>query len=234
MPFCSDEGEECYVSEHNYTSEFMYLMDEILDDEVTTRLRCIISKYCAYTNMADETSINNKSLLGVYARFLVESGGSVDTVKELIFITAVTSTIVGALFDAIDVGFSSLKIETNCLKCVSFDGASVMSSPDNGLYGLMKRNWNLPQLVYQHCRAHRLQLVSKAVSKDFPVVEDSIAGVQVLYTFFQKINKRYELLKGANYSKSYSSRQVQRAHGYCWYSMAISFWCYFASSGCTS
>ena len=59
----------------------------------------------------------------------------------------------------------------------------------------MKRNWNLPRLVYQHCKVHRLQLISKAVNKDFPVVDDSIAGVQVLYTFFQKSNKKYELLR---------------------------------------
>ena len=36
-------------------------------------------------------------------------------------------------------------------------------------------------------------MVSKAVSRDFPVVEDSI--VQVLFTFFHKSNKKYELLK---------------------------------------
>ena len=44
----------------------MNLMDKILDDEVTTRLRCSISKYVASIIMADETSINNKSWLGVY------------------------------------------------------------------------------------------------------------------------------------------------------------------------
>ena len=60
------------------TSEFMYLMAKVLDDEVSTILRCSIDKYGAYTIMADETSINNKSLLGVYARFLEESNGSVN------------------------------------------------------------------------------------------------------------------------------------------------------------
>ena len=106
-----------------------------------------------------------------------------------------TSTKAEALFVAIDVGLSSRNITTNRLKCVSFDGAAVMSSADKGLYGLMKCNWNLPHLIYQHCRAHRFQLVSKAVSKDFPVVEDSIAGLQVLFTFFHRSNKKYELLK---------------------------------------
>ena len=67
-----------------------------------------------------------------------------------------------------------------------------MSSADKGLYGLMKCHWNLLHLIYQHCSAHRLQLISKAVSKDF---EDSIAGLQVLFTFFYRSNKKYELLK---------------------------------------
>ena len=59
----------------------------------------------------------------------------------------------------------------------------------------MKRNWNFPQLVYQHCRAHRLQLVSKAVSKDFPVVEDSIAGVQVLSLSFERSTRGMSFLR---------------------------------------
>ena len=77
-------------------------MDNILDDEVSTRLRCSINEYGAYTIMADETSINNKSFLGVYARFLEESDGRVKTVEELLFITAVTSTKAEALFVAIN------------------------------------------------------------------------------------------------------------------------------------
>ena len=72
------------------------------------------------------------------------------TVEELLFITAVTSTKAEALFEAINVGLSSRNTTINCLKCVSFDGAAVMSSTDKGLYGLMKCHWNLPHLVYQH------------------------------------------------------------------------------------
>ena len=130
------------------TSEFMYLMDKVLDDKVSTRLRCSIDKYGAYTIMADETSINNKSLLGVYARFLEESNGSVNTVEELLFINAMTSTKEEVLFDTINIGLSYRNITTNCPKCVSFDGASVMSSPDKDLYCLMTRHWNLPHLIY--------------------------------------------------------------------------------------
>ena len=32
-----------------------------------------------------------------------------------------------------------------------------MSSVDKAIYGLMKFSWSLPHLVYQHCRAHKLQ-----------------------------------------------------------------------------
>ena len=35
-----------------------------------------------------------------------------------------------------------------------------MSSPINGVYGLMKTNWKLLSLIFQHCSAHRLQLVA--------------------------------------------------------------------------
>ena len=78
-------------------------MDNILDDEVGTRLRCSINDYGAYTIMADETSINNNSFLDVYARFLEESDGRVKTVEEILFITAVTSRKCRGTFVAINI-----------------------------------------------------------------------------------------------------------------------------------
>ena len=80
------------------------------------------------------------------------------------------------------------------LRCVSFDGAADMSSDENGVYGL-KKECGLSKLVFQHCRAHKLQLVSKTVSVDFPIVDQTLSSVQSLYTYFNKSNKKYEVLR---------------------------------------
>ena len=80
------------------------------------------------------------------------------------------------------------------LKCVSFDGAAVMSSPMNGLYGLMMSRWKLPYLVFQHCRAHRLQLVGRNAAKDCRQAELALGTAHSLYVFFHKSNKKLELL----------------------------------------
>ena len=69
------------------------------------------------------------------------------------------------------------------------DGAANMSSDESGIYGLMKKEWGL-SLVYQHCRAHKLQLVSKTVSLGFPIVDQTLSSVQSLYTYFNKSNKK--------------------------------------------
>ena len=63
------------------------------------------------------------------------------------------------------------------------------------LYGLMKITWKLPHLIYQHRRAHRFQLVAKAVAKDSQIVSDSINFSQAIHKFFSYDNKKLELLK---------------------------------------
>ena len=71
-----------------------------------------------------------------------------------------------------------------------------MSSDENGVYGLMKKEWG-SKLVFQHYRAHKLQLVSKAVSVGFPIVGQTLSSVQSTYvcTYFNKSNKKYEILR---------------------------------------
>ena len=39
---------------------------------------------------------------------------------------------------------------------------------------------------YVFLQAYGLQLISKAVSRDFPVVEASIAGIHLLFTLYHK------------------------------------------------
>ena len=70
-----------------------------------------------------------------------------------------------------------------------------MSSPVNGLYGRMMVRWKLPHLVFQHCRAHRLQLVGRDAAKNCPQAELALGTAHTLYKYFHKSNKKLELLK---------------------------------------
>ena len=118
-----------------------------------------------------------------------------DSMEEMIHCVPIQGTKSVDIFTAIDKVVKERNLNTSKLKFVSFDGAANMSSPNNGVYGLMKLNWNLPDLIYQHCRGHRLQLVAKAVAKESQIVTDSLCLAQGLYKFFNNSNKKLELLK---------------------------------------
>ena len=60
----------------------------------------------------------------------------------------------------------------------------------------MKTNWKLASLIFQHCSAHRLQLVAKAVARESRAISDGLSTAQALYIFFNNSNKKLELLKG--------------------------------------
>ena len=106
----------------------------------------------------------------------------------------IDSTKAECLSEMVDKCLRVRDLDFTKLKCVSFDGAAVMSSPINGLYGLMKSRWKLPNLIFQHCRAHRLQLVGRDVAKDCHQAELALGTARSLYVFFHKSNKKLELL----------------------------------------
>ena len=176
-------------------TEFMELMSDVLDEEATVKLKKSIDTFGSWALLADETSIHGVSFLGIYARYLETD--TCDKVKEeMIDIKPIESTKAVALFEVIDDSLKTRGINIKTLKCVSFDGAAVMSSPVNGLYGHMKVRWELPYLVFQHCRAHRLQLVGRDAARNCPQAELALGSTaQTLYIYFHKSNKKLELLK---------------------------------------
>ena len=174
-------------------AEFLELMSDVLDKNTATLLTQSISLFYEWSLLADETSLHGGSLLGIYARFIHPR--SFEPIEEMIHCLPIQSTKAFDIFQAIHKVVVERNLDTTKLKFVSFDGAANMSSPTNGVYGLMKTTWKLPNLIYQHCRAHRLQLVAKAVAKDSQIITDSLYLVQALYKFFNNSNKKLELLK---------------------------------------
>ena len=169
-------------------------MSNVLDRNATNILKKSISLFHGWTLLADETSIHGESLLGIYARLIHPD--SFDPVEELIHCIPIEGTKALQLFNAIEIVITDRNLDISKLKCVSFDGAANMSSPINGVYGIMKTNWKLPSLIFQHCSAHRLQLVAKAVARESRAISDGLSTAQALYIFFNNSNKKLELLKG--------------------------------------
>ena len=175
-------------------TEFMELISDVLDEEATVKLKKSIDTFGSWALMADETSIHGVSFLGIYARYL-EADTFDKVTEEMIDCRPIKSTKADSLFEVIDDSLRKRGINIATLKCVSFDGAAVMSSPVNGLYGRVMVRWELPHLVFQHCRAHRLQLVGRDAAKNSPQVELALGTAHTLYKYFHKSNKKLELLK---------------------------------------
>ena len=127
-------------------TEFMELMAEVLDEEATLHLKNSIATIGSWSLMADETSMHGFSMLGIYARYF-DINSEHRVVEEMIDCCPIDSTKVECLFEMVDKCLRIRDLDFTKLKCVSFDGAAVMSSPINGLYGLMRSRWKLPKLA---------------------------------------------------------------------------------------
>ena len=157
-------------------------------------LKKSIDTFGSWALMADETSIHGVSFLGIYARYL-ETDTFDKVTEEMIDCRPIKSTKADSLFKGIDDSLRKRGINTTTLKCASFDGAAVMSSPVNGLYGRMMVRWKLPHLVFQHCRAHRLQLVGRDAARNSPQAELALGTAHNLYKYFHKPTRNWNFLR---------------------------------------
>ena len=86
----------------------------MLDERMSNNLRSSINKHGSWSLLAEESSISNKSFLGVYARFLGYE--TAETRKELIFITSIAYTRASCIFQAIDESLSARNISVSELR----------------------------------------------------------------------------------------------------------------------
>lgn len=72
-----------------------------------------------------------------------------------------------------------------------YDGASVMSRMFSGVQSRISNV--IPQAIYVHCHAHRLNLCLINTIRDVTAVKDFFDTIQGIYTFLMNGNTRYEL-----------------------------------------
>ncbi|CAF3612443.1 unnamed protein product [Rotaria socialis] len=80
---------------------------------------------------------------------------------------------------------SCLKIDLNKCIAMCFDGASVMSGKHAGVQALLRQRY-IPNAIYVHCYAHKLNLVICDVTKSVPYLAEFYSIINAIYRYFNK------------------------------------------------
>ncbi|CAF4122768.1 unnamed protein product, partial [Rotaria magnacalcarata] len=98
------------------------------------------------------------------------------------------------LTDEIVKFLSSLNIDLNYCIAMCFDGASVLSGKHAGVQALLRQQ-HIPNAIYVHCYAHKLNLVICNVTKSVPCLSEFYSIISKIYTYFHTSSVTNETLK---------------------------------------
>ncbi|CAF3185474.1 unnamed protein product, partial [Rotaria sp. Silwood2] len=89
---------------------------------------------------------------------------------------------------------SSLNINLKDCIALCFDGASVMSGNNAGIQALLRQQY-IPNAIYVHCYAHKLNLVICDVTSAVPYLSEFYSIINKVYTYFHTSSVMNETLK---------------------------------------
>ncbi|CAF4660031.1 unnamed protein product [Rotaria socialis] len=98
------------------------------------------------------------------------------------------------LTDEIVKFLSSLNIDLNYCIAMCFDGASVLSGKHAGVQALLRQQ-HIPNAIYVHCYAHKLNLVICNVTKSVPYLSEFYSIISKIYTYFHTSSVTNETFK---------------------------------------
>ncbi|XP_066980069.1 zinc finger MYM-type protein 1-like [Macrobrachium rosenbergii] len=101
-----------------------------------------------------------------------------------------------------------------------YDGASVLSGCFSGVQARLRDK--IPQAVYIHCHAHRLNLVLGGCVKNISGLSSFFSVINTLYTFITNSNTRYQLFIEAQKAEDLQILTLERP--------AITRWSYYYRS----
>ena len=137
---------------HDVQNEIINVMAEM----IRKQLRDEIKDAEHFAILVDESrDISKKEQISVIVRYLNTESERV--VEEFLHFTPADGLDADSLFASIKQTLSRCGIDLNCCVGQCYDGAAVMSGCNNGVQELFRRE--VPQAVYIHCHAHRLNLV---------------------------------------------------------------------------
>lgn len=100
------------------------------------------------------------------------------------------------------------KLDINMCIAQCYDGASVMSGVYFGVQNRMSEI--VPNAIYVHCYAHRLNLCLIHTIKDIQELVNFFDTIQNIYKFFMNSQTRYELFVEAQKQKKYTVLHLER------------------------
>ncbi|CAF1489191.1 unnamed protein product, partial [Didymodactylos carnosus] len=171
-----------YLS-HNIQNELIHIMSSQIREDIAFMLT-----NCNYALMADECrDISGRQQLSIVIRFVRDVNDpkidASNVVKEYFLgFVALDEFDAETLANKIVDFLKSLNISLHACICLCFDGASVMSGCHAGVHVLLKKY--MPESIYIHCSAHRLNLVINDTCKVVCYISDYFSIVSNIYSFF--------------------------------------------------
>ena len=160
---------------HNIQNEIINIMAGMITSEISEEVKD--AEYFAL--LVDETKdVSKTEQLSIVVRYLHND----DIYESFLGFTPADGLDANSLFIKIKETLSSRKIDKN--KCIGqcYDGAAVMSG---STAGVQEKFWHeVPQAVYVHCFAHRLNLV----------LVDSVHSIQIIAEFFASVQKLHNFV----------------------------------------
>ena len=160
---------------HDIQNEIINIMAGMITSEISEEVKD--AEYFAL--LVDETKdVSKTEQLSIVVRYLHND----DIYESFHGFTPADGLDANSLFIKIKETLSSRKIDKN--KCIGqcYDGAAVMSGSTAGVQEKFRHE--VPQAVYVHCFAHRLNLV----------LVDSVHSIQIIAEFFASVQKLHNFV----------------------------------------
>jgi hypothetical protein len=160
---------------HTVQDEVIALMAKMLRDQISSDVR----DAGMFALLVDESrDVSKKEQVSVVVRYLRGDGVR----EDFLHFTPADGLDAESLLALIKNTLTKCNI--NYKQCIAqcYDGAAVMSGANSGVQERFRRE--VPQALYVHCHAHRLNLVLTDCVGKIQTAADFFASVQILHNFF--------------------------------------------------
>lgn len=175
-----DEGpQNAKYTHHSVQNAILEILSDIILDEITEEVK--EAEYFAL--LVDETKdLSKKEQLSFVLRYVYDC----EIYEEFIGFRVAEDLTAEGLSDAIQDEMKRIGVNIQHLVGQGYDGAAVMSGKCSGVQARIRSI--VPQALYVHCFAHRLNLVIVQAVKSVVPVADFFATLQMCYNFLSGSN----------------------------------------------
>ena len=166
---------------HDIQNELIHIMASMVREKISEEVR----QAQHFALMVDETKdVSKKEQISIVLRYLNydEKDHQYHIHEEFLHFIPADGLDAQSLLESVKQTLAKCNIDKNDCIAQCYDGASVMSGCNSGVQERFRQE--VPQAVYIHCYAHRLNLVLVDCVKNVKPVGECFAVVKMLYNFF--------------------------------------------------